>query len=96
MTFNAAQLDAIIEQYVELCVDSMDHKDMYRFVEQTLTEDFEKLNEHELLDEIRYSFDDETLESIVNNVKDLKLYKDSNVTTYGLDEGETLSFPVKS
>ena len=62
MTFNAAQLDAIIEQYVELCVDSMDHKDMYRFVEQTLTEDFEKLNEHELLDEIRYSFDDETLE----------------------------------
>jgi len=96
MTFNAAQLDAIIEQYVELCVDSMDHKDMYRFVEQTLTEDFEKLNEHELLDEIRYSFDDETLESIVNNVKDLKLYKDSNVTTYGLSEGESLSFPVKS
>ena len=96
MTFNAAQLDAIIEQYVELCVDSMDHKDMYRFDEQTLTEDFEKLNEHELLDEIRYSFDDETLESIVNNVKDLKLYKDSNVTTYGLSEGESLSFPCKS
>ena len=94
MTINPTQLYAIIEQYVELCVDSMDHKDMYSFIANTLTEDFEKLNEHELLDEIRYSFDDETLESILDSVGVIP--KDSNVTTYGLSEGETLSFPVKS
>ena len=80
-----SQHDDLIAQYVELCVDSMDHKDMYRFVEQTLTEDFEKLNEHELFDEIRLSFDDELLDELVDNV---------TTVTYGLKEGESLSFPV--
>ena len=81
----ASQRDELIEQYVELIVDSMDWKTMHRFVEQTLTEDFEKLNEHELFDEIRFSFDDETLDELVDNI---------TTVTYGLKEGETLSFPV--
>ena len=82
-----SQHDELIEQYVELCVDSMDHQSMYHFIEQTLTDDFGKLNEHELFDEIRYSFDDETLNDLVGNV---------TTVTYGLKEGETLSFPVHS
>ena len=62
------QKDELIQQYVELCVDSMDHKDMYQFVYNTLTEDFDKLSDSELEDEIRYSFDDETLDELVENV----------------------------
>ena len=62
------QKDELIQQYVELCVDSMDHKDMYQFVYNTLTEDFDKLSDSELEDEIRYSFDDETLDDLVENV----------------------------
>ena len=62
------QKDELIQQYVELCVDSMDHKDMYQFVYNTLTEDFDKLSDSELEDEIRYSFDDETLDELVDNV----------------------------
>jgi len=62
------QKDELIQQYVELCVDSMDHKDMYQFVYNTLTEDFDKLSDSELEDEIRYSFDEETLDELVDNV----------------------------
>ena len=62
------QKDQLIEQYVELCVDSMDHKDMYQFIYNTLAEDFDKLSDFELQDEIRYSFDDETLDELIENV----------------------------
>ena len=65
------QKDQLIEQYVELCVDSMDHKDMYQFVYNTLTEDFDKLSDSELEDEIRYSFDDETLDELLENIKEV-------------------------
>ena len=65
---NDGQRDELIAQYVELCVDSMDHKDMYQFVYNTLTEDFDKLSDSELEDEIRYSFDEETLDELVDNV----------------------------
>ena len=62
------QKDELIQQYVELQVDGMDHKDMYHFVYNVLAEDFEKLSDSELEDEIRYSFDDETLDELIDNV----------------------------
>ena len=81
----ASQCSDLIEQYVELCLDSMDHKSMYHFIEQTLIEDFENLSEDELLNEIECSFDTETLNELVGNV---------TTVTYGLNEGESISFPV--
>ena len=62
------QKDELIQQYVELCVDGMDHKDMYHFIYNTLAEDFDKLTDSELQDEIKYSFDEEVLEDLINNV----------------------------
>ena len=68
---NDGQRDELIAQYVELCVDSMDHKDMYQFLYNTLVEDFDKLSDSELEDEIRYSFDEETLNDLVDSVQDV-------------------------
>ena len=63
------QWDELIEQYVTLCVDSMDYDSLEEFVRQTLTEDFEQIqSRHELCDEIRLSFDDETLNELVDSV----------------------------
>ena len=62
------QKDELIQQYVELCVDGMDHKDMYHFIYNTLVEDLDKLSDIQLEDEIRYSFDDETFDELVENV----------------------------
>ena len=66
------QWDELIDQYVDLCVDSMDYKSLEEFVRQTLTEDFEQIqSRHELCEEIRLSFDDETLDDLVDSVTEL-------------------------
>ena len=66
------QWDELIEQYVDLCIDSMDYKSLEEFVRQTLTQDFEEIqSRHELCEEIRLSFDDETLNELVDNVTEL-------------------------
>ena len=63
------QWDELISQYVDLCVDSMDYDSLEEFVRQTLTDDFEQIqSRHELIDEIRLSFDEETLNDLVDNV----------------------------
>ena len=90
----ASQCSDLIEQYVELCIDGMDHKDMYHFIYNTLVEDFDNLSEEELLNEIECSFDTETLNELVDNVTtDIKPV-DPSTYTYGIEPGESLSFPV--
>ena len=63
-----AQRDELISQYSQLVVDSMDYKDLERFVYNTLEDDFIALSNSELQDEIKYSFDEETLDQLVDNV----------------------------
>ena len=48
----SAQRDELIEQ----------------FVYNTLTDDYSKLSDSELKDEIKYTFDEETLEELVDNI----------------------------
>ena len=62
------QKDELIAQYSQLILDSMDHKSLEQFVYDTLIDDFNKLSEIELKDEIKYSFDEETLDDLVDNV----------------------------
>ena len=62
------QKDELIEQYVELISDSMDIKTLEQFVRDTLTDDYNKLSDSELKDEIKYTFDEETLDELVDNV----------------------------
>ena len=63
-----SQRDELISQYSQLVVDSMDYKDLERFVYNTLEDDFIALSNSELQDEIKYSFDEETLDELVNKV----------------------------
>ena len=80
------QWDELIEQYVEIVVDGMDWKTMTRFVYDVITQDLKELeSRQDLLDEIKYSFDEEFLDELLDNV---------TTVTYGLKEGESLSFPV--
>ena len=88
------QWDELIEQYVELITDSMDWKTMYHFIRGTLTEDYNNLSEEELFTEIECTFDKETLDELMDNVTtDIKPV-DPKTYTYGLEPGESLSFPV--
>ena len=64
----SSQFSELIEQYVELITDSMDVKTLEQLVRDTLTHDFDVLSDIELKDEIRYTFDEETLDELINNV----------------------------
>ncbi len=80
------QWDKLIEQYTQIIVDGMDWKDMERFVFDTIKRDLGELeSRQDLCDDIKYTFDQELLDELVDNV---------TTVTYGLKEGETLSFPV--
>ena len=74
---SSAQWDELIQQYVQLVVDSMDHKSLEEFVIQTITQDLSEIESREALcDEIQYTFDEETLDELVDNVttqKEVKL-----------------------
>ena len=63
-----AQKDDLIAQYSQLVVDSMDIESLEQFVYDTLEDDFNKLSNSELQDEIKYSFDEEILDELVDNV----------------------------
>ena len=89
------QWDSIIEQYTEIIVDGMDWKDMHRFVYDTIHRDLSELqSRQDLCDDIQYTFDQELLEELVDNVTTDTQPVDTSTYTYGLSEGETLSFPV--
>ena len=62
------QRSELIDRFVELQVDSMDHESLEQFVTETLRREFDPLSNSELQDEIKYSFDEETLDELVDNV----------------------------
>ena len=65
----SAQWDELIQQYVQLVLDSMDHKSLEAFVYDTIVEDLSEIQSREALcDEIKYSFDEETLDELIDNV----------------------------
>ena len=77
VTLTTPQWDKLIEQYVQLQVDSMEMEDLISFVTQTLTQDLREIeSREELCDEIKYTFDEETLDELIDNVttqKEVKL-----------------------
>ena len=68
LNLTAQQRSELIEQYVDLCVDSMDYKSLEEFVRNTLIDDFDKLTDNQLKEEISCSFDEEVLEDLINKV----------------------------
>ena len=64
----SAQKDELIEQYVDLMVDSMEIKDLVSYVTNDMTDFLDSLTDSELNEEISLTMDDEVLEELVDNV----------------------------
>ena len=65
---NIGQQGELIEQYSQLVVDSMDLESLVDYVKQDLFNRYESLSYPELEEEIRCSFDEETLDELIDNV----------------------------
>ena len=79
-----SQYNQLAEQFAEITVDNMDLKTLVQYVYDDLMEYYEHCSQNELKDQID-NFDEELWDELVDNV---------TTVTYGLAEGETLSFPV--
>ena len=65
---NSSQKDELIEDYVNIIVDSMSMDDLVSYVSEDLVNFCEKLTDSELKDEISLKLDDEVYEELVDNV----------------------------
>ena len=80
---NIAQQGELIEQYSQLVVDSMDLESLVQYVKEDLHNHYQSLSYPELEEEIRCSFDEETLDELVDNVTQ---QYDANNPTFHMDQ----------
>ena len=66
---NDAQFEQLKTGYVNTIVDSMSSKDLYEYVANDMTDFVNKLTEHDLINEVKYTLDDEMLDEFVKQIK---------------------------
>ena len=67
---NDAQFERLKEHYIETIVDSMSHEDFRQFVINTYYNDLSNYTLSQLLEEIKYTLDDEMLDEFVKQIKE--------------------------
>ena len=93
MQLNQDQLDNIIDQFSEIIVDGMDTKTLCQYVYDDLVDYYSGISQHELQEFIE-NHDEDLWKELVDNETTDTLPIDPKTYTYGLAEGESLSFPV--
>lgn len=68
MTLTSQQLNQLIENYAERCVDDMDTKCLMQFVYDAICENMHYMNEHDVLEQISCVYDEETVEQMIAEV----------------------------
>ena len=66
---NEQQFEQLKTAYVNTIVDSMSSKDLYAYVYDDMTDFVNKLTEHDLINEVKYTLDDEMLDEFVKQIK---------------------------
>ena len=66
---NREQFEQLKERYVHTIVDSMSHEDFRQFVINTYYDDFSNYTLSQLLEEIKYTLDEEMLDDLITETK---------------------------
>ena len=66
---NASQFERLKELYVDTVVDSMSTKDLYEYVANDTYNFVDKLTYNEVIDEIKYTLDEEMLQDFIKQIK---------------------------
>ena len=75
---NREEFEQLKEAYVSTIVDSMSTKDLYEYVANDMADFVDKLTEHDLIEEIKYTLDEEMLDEFLTTIKSNSLpYKDT-------------------
>ena len=66
---NAAQFEQLKTGYVNTIVDSMSSKDLYEYVANDFADFVDKLTLNELIEEVKYTIDEEFLDEMITTIK---------------------------
>ena len=66
---NEQQFEQLMDKYIMTIVDSMSMEDFRNYVINTYYDDFSNYTLSQLLEEIKYTLDDEMLEEFVTEIK---------------------------
>ena len=69
-TLNKEQFEQLKTAYVNTIVDSMSSKDLYQYVYQDYEDSLEDYTLNRLLEEIKYTLDDEMLDEFITTIKE--------------------------
>ena len=67
---NDAQFEQLKTAYINTIVDSMSTKDLYEYVYQDYENDLENYTLNRLLEEIKYTLDEEFLDEMITTIKE--------------------------
>ena len=66
---NANQFEQLKTGYVNTIVDSMSSKDLYEYVANDFADFVDKLTLNELIEEVKYTIDEEFLDEMITTIK---------------------------
>ena len=66
---NSSQFERLKELYVDTIVDSMSMEDLLDYVRTDYYNCVDKLTEHDLIEDIKYTLDEEMLDEFVKQIK---------------------------
>jgi len=78
MKLTTAQKDALIEQFVEIQIDSLDMQDLIELATEYITQSFDRLTDSEIKERIESLFDEELYDELVDNVTQQYAKQDVN------------------
>ena len=67
---NNEEFEQLKEEYITTIVDSMSHEDFRQFVIGTYQDDLSNYTLNRLIEEIKYTLDDEMLEEFITTIKE--------------------------
>ena len=77
MKLTSEQLNRLVENYAERCVDDMDTKCLMQFVYDTICENMHYMGQEEVLEQISCVYDEEILQQMIESVTHEEVSQDT-------------------
>jgi hypothetical protein len=66
---NKEEFEQLLDMYIDTIIDSMNVEDLQQYVRNDMNDFLYKCSESEVINEIKYTLDDEMLEEFVTEIK---------------------------
>ena len=68
-TLNKEQFEQLLDMYIDTIVDSMNVEDLQQYVRNDMNDFLYKCSESEVINEIKYTLDEEMLDEFITTIK---------------------------